>query len=185
VATLILDRPAVIDIARREVAGIQAENPQVQHRALALARRHLQRMAPVGDHLLGIELHAPRREQGPGMRRLVGRHGGHRILRVGPGLIGIRQRVHEHRDVSAAQGVLIDRKLHRRRQVLRMRDHQQVDVRIDLAGGRIDGPYIEQLLRLAVDGPRLAHLAGLLIESGRHRQARQPADHRLPGARQL
>jgi hypothetical protein len=99
-------------VATFTVGGIQAQDAQVQHRAFTLARRHLQGMAAIGNHLLRIELHSPCRQQRPRLRGLVGLHGRHGILRIGAGLVGVRQRIDEHRDAPAAQRELVDRKLH-------------------------------------------------------------------------
>jgi hypothetical protein len=66
-----------------------------------------------------------------------------------------------------------------------MHHDQYADVGIDLARGGFHRAHFKQLLRLDVDGPRLARLARLWIEPGPHGQTRQPADHRLFGGREL
>ena len=154
-------------------------------RLLSLAHGDGQRVAAVGDHLVGIELHAPGVEQRGQVRGLVGAHGRHRVLRVGAGVVGLGQRIDEHQDVAAAQRELVDGELRRRRQILRMHQHQHVHVRVDVRGARLERPQVEQLLRLGVDGPRLAHLSGLRIEARAHRQRGQPGDHRLLGVGEL
>ena len=87
--------------------------------------------------------------------------------------------------MSAAQRVLVDRELRRRRQVLRVHQHQHAHVGIDLGRRLIERPEVEELLRLAVHRPGLAHLAGLRIEARAHRQRRQPGHHRFPGVGEL
>src|SRR5437762_3141094 len=87
--------------------------------------------------------------------------------------------------MSAAQRVLVDRELRRRRQLLRVHQHQHAHVGIDLGCRLIERPDVEELLRLAVHRPGLAHLAGLRIEARAHRQRRQPAHHRFPGVGEL
>ncbi len=173
------------DVPGGHRALVQAENPEVLNRGLALARRHRQRAGPVADDLARIELHAPGRQQRPELRGLVGRHGGHGVLRVGARLIGLGQRIHERDDVAAAQRVLVDRELRRGRQVLRMHQDEHGHVRVDLGRVGLQRTDIEELLCLRVGDPGLAHLARLLVEARRHGEAGQPREHRLLRVGQL
>ena len=103
-------------------------------------------------------MHTPGREQVAHLRGLVGAHGGQWVLRVGARLIRLRERIDEGDDVAAAQRVLVDGELSGRRKVLGVHQHQHVDVRVDLVGGRREGLYVEQLLRLLVGDPTLGRI---------------------------
>ncbi len=119
------------------------------------------------------------------MRRPVRGHGGHWILRIGASRIGPGERIDEGHDVSAAQGELIDRELQRRWQILRVYEHQDAHVRIDLCRFRIERPDVEELGGLRIGDPRVAHLSRLLVESFGHGHAGQPCKDRLLRIREL
>ncbi len=155
------------------------------HGRLALPGRDREGPRLIADDFFRIELNAPRSQQGPQLRGLVGRHAGHRVARIGARLIGLGDRIHERQNVSAAQRELVDRELQRRRQALRMNQHQHADIGIDPGGRGLQRPQIEQLFRLGVGNPGLAHLLRLLVEPDTHGKAGEPGDDGLLRIREL
>ena len=107
---------------------IHADQRQVAHRPIAQARDR-QREALVANHGFWRYAHAPGAQQVVQLRRAAahGRHAGHR--RRGGVRLGIR--VDENQRAPAAEHELVDGVASYRRQVLRMHNHQHVDVGVD------------------------------------------------------
>ena len=158
---------------------VESEDRDVLRGRFALARADHQAALQVGDHLVGLELHAPGGEQRLEVRGLVGGELRHRIVGIVARLVGLRVRIDERQHAAAAHRELIDGIQRRGRQVLGVHQHQHVDVRVDAGDRRIDGAHRVQLFDLGIDHQRRARPPGAHVEFAAHGQRRQPADHRL------
>ena len=173
------------DIVGCETVLTESQHAQMLHRLLALVHGHRERMATVGDYLVGIELHAPGAQQLAQVGGPVGIHRGHRVLRIRPGVVRFGERVDKGEDVPAAQRELIDGELGGWRWLFGVHQHQHIHARVDVCSGRLERMQLEELLRVAVDHPRLARLPGLRIEARAHRQRGHPGHHGLLGVGEL
>ena len=151
-------------VLRRHVLVAQPEDADVPRRLIVRAGAHFEAELHVADHLVRVVGDAPRAEQRLEVRGMAGARARERVRGILTGRIGAAVRIDEQQQPSAAHHELVDGVERFRRELFRVHHHQHVDVLVDVIELGGEGAHREQLLDLAHDGPRIAHLAGRRIE---------------------